>query len=203
MPYRCSSAPVPTLRTLLRERTADQHRRLDSAPALAALLRPTLDEAGYAAALCRFAGAFASVEPLLARLEATRPATVPAYRPRLPALRQELAGRLAVPSGGEPLGLPPGRAACGYYLGLRYVLDGASQGARVIYPRLRQSLPQRAEASFAFWRCQLAVAADWPALCAWLSRAVADGDDAEAALCGAQAAFCRFIAAFEAAGVRS
>ena len=80
------------LHALLRQQTADLHRRLDSAPALLTLMRPGLTLSGYAEALRRYEAAHAGVEPALQALAPACPPGLPPYRSRLPALLQGFRG---------------------------------------------------------------------------------------------------------------
>lgn len=187
------------LHALLRQQTADLHRRLDRAPALLTLMRPGLTPSGYAEALRRYEAAHAGVEPALQALAPACPPGLPPYRSRLPALHADLAWLQAPPpalperGGAEPA---MGPAA---YLGMRYVLEGSTQGARVISARLARHLPQACEQASAFWRLQACAAADWPALCACLDRPPRDAVEQADILQGARFAFATFIDVFLAA----
>lgn len=193
---RTTAAPcpiLPGLHALLKQRTGSLHRRLDASPCLLALMRPGLDLPTYADILQRFALAYARIEPLLSTLDHCRPAGLPAYRPRLPALLDELA-RLSEtgPGSVSPL-TPPASEAGAHYFGMRYVVEGSTQGARLIFAQLEKNLPQPAGAGFAYWRMQGEAAADWP-----LFRDCLDQADVEpeALVQGAEAAFSVFIDAF-------
>lgn len=190
------------LRTALRLRTAGAHRRLDRLPMQRALLRPGLTLPEYARILACHARAHARCEAELDHLEAARPADLAPYRPRLPALRADLARlpaaatvparTLAVPVVGAPR---DDVDAEGRYLGLRYVLDGATQGARGIAPRLAEHLPELPAGPFAFWRLQLDEAGAWHDVTRALAARPADGPVANAAVAAAGEAFEAFLAA--------
>lgn len=190
---------TPNLHTLLRQQTAGLHRRLDGAPELLALMRPGLTPSAYAAALRRYAAAHARVEPVLQALAPAGRPGLPPYRPRLPALQADLAALQVSPAvTPEPIGPAPalGPGAC---LGIRYVLEGSTQGARVIAARLARHLPQGCEQAFAFWRFQEIAAAAWPALCACLDRPPRDELEQAGIVQGARFAFDTFIDVFFAA----
>ena len=189
----------PGMHALIKRRTSDLHRQLDSAPALLALMRPGLELPSYAAILQRFVAAYACVEPLLGRLAPAKPLRLPDYKPRLPALRADLAVLPPAAAGAKkaPLELPSGVDATAHYLGLRYVLEGSTQGARLISARLEANLPQLRAGCFAYWQLQREAAADWPSLCACLEDV--KPDQAEDSLRAAEAAFSIFIDAFLAA----
>lgn len=198
------------LRTALRLRTAGAHRRLDRLPMQRALLRPGLTVSEYARILACHARAHARCEAELDHVAAGRPDDLAPYRPRLPALRADLARlpvepaattvparALAIPAVGAPR---DDLDAEGRYLGLRYVLDGATQGARGIAPRLAEHLPELSAGAFAFWRLQLNEAGAWRAFTRALAVRPADGRLAEAAVAAAGEAFETFLEAFAPVG---
>lgn len=194
------------LHAALREETADLHRRLDRLAPFAALIDGTVSVDAYRDLLGRLAAAYRRIEPSL--LRADPPAALPPYRPRLPALDQDLAA-LSVPANRLPGRCPaagrtsgevsakPGADAC---LGLRYVIEGSTLGARQMADGLaRAGLPFVAEAS-RYWAVQRLAQADWAALRGHL-RAIDAGAPASAqALASARHAFGVFIEAFEANG---
>lgn len=190
--------PPPGLHALIKQRTGDLHRQLDSAPTLLALMHPGLDLPAYFATLRRFAAAYARIEPLLHALEPHKPAPLSVYRPRLPALLSDLAQLRVIDRLPElpALTLPSAADAATYYLGMRYVLEGATQGARLISARLEKNLPQLRDNCFSFWQLQRETAADWPSLCACLEQT--KPAQSEDLLRAAEATFCIFIEAFSA-----
>lgn len=187
--------PPAGLHALIKQRTGDLHRRLDSAPALLALMRPGLDLPLYTRILQRFAAAYACIEPLLYALESNRPAQMSVYRPRLPALQADLARLPDTAPMPElpPLSLPPTADAAAHYLGMRYVLEGSTQGARLISARLEQNLPQLREQAFNYWLLQREAAAEWPTFSHCLDQAAIG---AEPLSRGAKIAFSAFLDAF-------
>lgn len=187
--------PPPGQHALIKQRTGDLHRRLDSAPALLALMRPGLDLPLYASILQRFAAAYARIEPLLHALESNSPAQLPAYRPRLPALQADLTrlpDAAPVPEL-PPLSLPSAADAAAHYLGMRYVLEGSTQGALLISARLEKNLPQLRKQAFNYWQLQREAAAEWPAFSRCLDQAAVA---AEPLSRGAEAVFFAFLDAF-------
>ena len=215
-PGRTESDGTPSdLRAALRVATAELHRRLDRAPAQRALLAPDLTLQRYAAILATHAAAYRRCEAMLSAVAEHLPGGLPVYRSRLPALRDDLAWLSTVTNDVE---VPTwGRAgtdghvlgdACaaedvhdavrgeGRCLGLRYVLEGATQGATVISARLARHRPELADGPFAFWRLQAAEAPGWPALTEVLAARPADGEGADVALAAATEAFGVFLRAF-------
>lgn len=199
-----------TLRERLRERTAEHHARLDAAPVQRSLLAAGLSLDGYAAILQRYMHAHGVLEPRLLALEVARPPGLPPFRPRLAALRQDLATlttmgtraptvpnleALSALDALDPLDSTD--KSLGRYLGLRYVLDGATQGAKGISRRLEVTMPDLWQrGAVAYWRAQHEAALDWPALLDQLATPQPDVVTT-AALLEAVAAFQRFELAFE------
>lgn len=195
------------LRAMLRRRTAEAHRRLDAAPGQRAVLRPSVADDAYASFLAGHLDAHRASEAELARVAWAAPEGLPAYRSRLPALRSDLAGLPGVrPRRAEAHGHATERAsgygatrpedALGRYLGLRYVLDGATQGAEVIAPRLARHRPDLFDRRWAYWSLLEREAASWPALAAVLAEHPAEGPVADAALAGALDGFDAFLDVF-------
>lgn len=194
-----------TLREVLARETGVLHRTLDRAPTLSILLRPGLGVDDYARALLRFALAHDRVEPvLLACDSAAYWSGLPPYRPRLPALRTALdaLGVAFAPQGatapgpqGAPFPCDPSETSRHRMLGLRYVLDGASQGARLLAPAVARALPTLSASALGYWQVQAQASADWPTLCEALS-VPAEAADRSAALEAASWAFQQFIDAF-------
>lgn len=115
--------------------------------------------------------------------------------PALPALPADPTTPPAADAHAAPL--DPVEAE-GRYLGFRYVLDGATQGARWIAPRLAENLPEIASEGFAFWRLQQDEATTWPEVTRALAARPAHGRLARAAAAAACEAFDVFLVAFGA-----
>ena len=121
----------------LKAATRPLHQQLDAAPLLKALLKPTLDHATYVRVLKTLAIAHAQAESRLGALSVLRPTGLPRYVPRLPLLQQELCaleGRAVALDLETPHPAP--LSSVNHYIGLRYVLEGSSQGAPFILNRL-------------------------------------------------------------------
>jgi heme oxygenase len=142
---RVVDASASDLRRSLRARTTELHRRLDRLPSQRELLAPGLTLARYAEIMHAHAWALRRCEAMLAAVHEGRPVGLPAYVPRGEILQADLARlpAIAVESAVSGPALADGEAphaalprtaseAEGRYLGLRYVLEGATQGARVI-----------------------------------------------------------------------
>jgi heme oxygenase len=83
-----------------------------------------------------------------------------------------------------------------HYWGARYVLEGATQGSRLIASQLRSHLPQLLPHAFAFWQIQLRLAQEWPLVCDHLGQICAEGDANQELLDGAAIAFTAFSSGF-------
>ena len=185
-----------TLRDRLRRDTAGAHARLDRGVVPRRLLGEGLTLDGYARILHAYARAHATLEPRLAgfaELEPIRvgPSALPEFVPRLPGLERDLAGLAAAGFGPSPTDVgPPERAAHGTeatgsadarYLGLRYVLDGATRGADGIARRLQRTLPELRELeAFEYWTVQRRAARAWPAVVERISIVVPEAFAGEA-----------------------
>lgn len=196
-------APSITQRDTLRQSTRPLHQRLDSHPALSRLLRTGIGAADYVDTLQRLEQAYLAGEAELSAHDRFRPLAVPAYLPRLPSLRADIAGLTA------QFNLEPAQAATptkehrridaphgspGYYLGLRYVLEGATQGSRIIAAQLRRHHPELLAAHDAYWDHQAQVTPHWQIVCHYLDTTplcVAD------IIQGAQACYHHFLSAIE------
>lgn len=221
------------LRDALRRATKDLHRQLDQAPEQGTLLQPGLTVERYAAILHMHLHALTICEAALAALEEARPNDLAAYRPRLPALEEELAAlatlaptwapsRASAPSRRTTPTRPPDHAATrseaappsvahrpasagfgsdpalalGAYLGVRYVLEGSTQGAAVILRRLLHHLPEHGTHDFGFWRVQADEAPAWRALAEKLTTLSAQGALAASATAAARGTFEVYLRAF-------
>ena len=123
---------------------------------------------------------------------------MPPFQSRLPALECDLlALGCGLPTQGNDISPESpfiSASPLGHYLGLRYVVEGASQGARLITVRLRQSVGLQGIA-LGYWEHQAALAEGWPSLCTSLD--TCDTPDTRAhALAGAEQAFHLFLAVF-------
>ena len=122
----------------LRTATRDAHRQLEQHPLLQPLLSPALSLAHYARVISAFTGFYAALEPPLQRALAFLDTPGYRYRPRLPLLQEDrtvLPARAVSPCTAAPVPTCEEEA-----MGILYVLEGATQGGRVIAPRLRTSL---------------------------------------------------------------
>lgn len=208
------------LRDALRRATKDLHQQLDQAPEQRALLQPDLTVERYGTILHMHRHALTISEASLAALELARPDDLAPYRSRLPAIEAELAALAALstlaptwapnqtptrlepaapPVALRPVGAAPDTdpaLALGAYLGVRYVLEGSTQGAAVILRRLLRNLPEWGTHAFGFWRVQADEAPAWRALAEKLATLAARGPLAESATTAARGTFEVYLRAF-------
>lgn len=148
-----------SMHSVLKHETSQLHQKLDSLPNLRALLQPTLSMAEYCRILIAYAQAHYHVEQHLTQTEKTITLdALPCYAPRLPSLCNDLRS-LAMPIDlqlSETLMTSQLTRHQGmfHYIGLRYVLEGASQGSKFIATRLEKNLPLLASQAFSFWNMQ-------------------------------------------------
>lgn len=196
-------APSVTQRDALRQSTRPLHQRLDSHPALSRLLRAGIRAADYVDTLQRLEQAYRASEAELSAHDRFRPLAVPPYLPRLPSLRADIAGltaqfsleptRAAIPAtASRRTGTPSG--STGYYLGLRYVLEGATQGSRIIAAQLRRHHPELLATHHAYWDHQAQVTPHWSIVCHYLDTTPLCITDITH---GAQACYHHFLSAIE------
>lgn len=187
---------MPDLRHYLRNATADQHQQLDSQPALRQLMRPGLTLEDYAHTLGCLGAAFRHVEAALTDGPFPEYAAAPAYWPRYPAITRDLTLLQLTPV--QQPELPPAPTAITPFttLGVRYVVDGSSQGSVHICRKLSNNLPQLTDTgAMHYWQVQEQAGQDWPRLCEVLRRDCSQ-PQRQQALTGARWAFGCFDRAF-------
>lgn len=197
------AAPANPLLQRLRERTADEHDRLEATVAIEPTLR---DRARYRRLLERFWGFYAPLEQVLAQVEwpmgAARPATVP----KTPLLERDLACLDAREreagdreAGASARATPPSLPVCDRLpeigdwraaLGCHYVLEGATLGGHVIAkmiadaPDVVEDLPTAFFSPYGDDTGQR-----WRQFCGVLQRLSDDGDALVSAPATAEATF--------------
>jgi heme oxygenase len=189
------------VRQLLKGYTAQLHDKLDSSPALSSLLKPALTLSDYSRTLTGFALAYESLEGDYGSLETMLGlGQVPAYTPRLPALIHDLDAldqRTNLSRSVQVLDQKRCRIHSEWqYWGSRYVLEGATQGSKIIASQLLKHLPQLVPHAFAFWELQLHLAQQWTVLCTHMAQSAPKGDAKQQLLDGAHIAFDTFSNCF-------
>lgn len=132
---------ISSIRNLLvdlREGTDAGHRRVEKHPLLLPLMSTTLSVEQYSRVIAAFTGFYEAVERRMS--EMSSPANFPGYRyaPRLPLLVEDRAALPTCPV--TPCTVVPAYSRDEELIGVLYVLEGATQGGRVIAPRVQQKL---------------------------------------------------------------
>lgn len=200
----------------LREYTRPLHRALDTSPMLHNLLRPELSIADYATTLRALHQAHTRAETCLQTLAHARPPALPPYVARSPALARDLLAvetlrangtHTAPPSvhvseailaAASPATDPPRVTHTdphATYLGLRYVLEGASLGSRVIAQQLKKRWPEIEQLAFAYWGLQSELMQHWLGVCEQINSHPA-GLHESSLLQGAETAYHCFLSVF-------
>ncbi|MDZ7802506.1 biliverdin-producing heme oxygenase [Thiohalophilus sp.] len=128
----------------LRTATRPAHQALEQHPILRPLPGPALTDTDYLRVLTAFADFYRILEPsLLDELTklVDKQDTAYRYQPRWPLLRDDLRDLHTVTSGNPPE-IPNLPSICdtSTLLGVMYVLEGATQGGRIIAPNLANTL---------------------------------------------------------------
>ncbi|OXR50044.1 MULTISPECIES: biliverdin-producing heme oxygenase [unclassified Pusillimonas] len=201
----------------LRNHTQALHARLDSSAPLRALLQPGLTSVAYQRVMAAMYTAHAQVEPELLALDSARPPALPAYASRLTLISLEIArhnndGTTVTPAH-VGTALAPTHTFVSpadkrhaleaiissqqqsRYLGLRYVLEGATQGSRFIQRSLQQHNPGLRVGPDSYWATLANNSNAWSCLCDIINDQSTDIDDAEL-LAGATLGFKIFINTF-------
>lgn len=127
-----------SLLVLLREGTQVSHRRLEEHPLLRPLMASTLSIEQYSRVIAAFAGFYAALERGIQELSSGIDFPGYHYEPRLPLLMDDLA---ALPvCAVVPCTVAPEYSNENELVGMLYVLEGATQGGRIIAPRVQQHL---------------------------------------------------------------
>ncbi|WP_341937258.1 biliverdin-producing heme oxygenase [Marinimicrobium sp. C2-29] len=173
----------------LRLGTRDAHGALEAQPLVSGLLDPTLSPDRYVQLLQAFAAFYRRLEPRLsAALDHwhSRFPSVYRYRPRLPLLQADLAD-LGCDFLPEPGGEVPVNVTIETVPGVLYVLEGATQGGRVIGPRLHRALGLSGHWGARYFNLHGQLDS-WSHFRDWLSR-IEPHLDQNATLSGARATF--------------
>jgi heme oxygenase (biliverdin-IX-beta and delta-forming) len=186
------------MHTVFKDETALFHKRLNLLPNIRILINSNLNASNYIDAMSAFAQAYNFIEPKLISLERKiQLNNIQAYIPKLPSILND------IESFGEHAPqqhikyreyLPPIQIQeASHYFGLRYVLDGTSQGGKYIEQRLRKNVPQIVERAFSFWGVQQATSRQWPFLCESITELAKHDEYRRQMIASAKTAFQVFI----------
>jgi heme oxygenase len=189
------------MHTALKRETAPLHHKLNTLPNARVLVTPRLRIPDYSRILMAYAKAYEQLEQVLIPLE--REITLgglPPYTQRLAAIHRDIealdeyASRYKPDT--RPIRMQFEARTFPHYLGLRYVVDGSTQGGAFIERRLRKNIPELASRAFSLWGVQEKAAAGWPLLCAAIDDVSEKSEQAEEIIDAANAAFQLFIECF-------
>jgi heme oxygenase len=161
------------------------HGRIDQASVLTLLTVPGVTLDLYRTAMQSLKLAYEEIDRLLVDHCGLCPADVPSYTPRGPRIHSDLIALNAGPL--NPSGAWTGRGLRGLkteaaYLGMRYVVEGAQLGSRVIYGHLRMTFGEKLDGFGSFWAPDPARESSWPGVLRSLAQVKSRNSLAAAAL---------------------
>ncbi len=163
---------VPEAHAFLRKATSRLHNRVDRGSVLTSLTAPGLTRELYRTAMLALRLAYEEIDSALAPATAACPTGLSAYIPRVPFIDRDLAAMDAGPDTSRPapergrLQSPGTQAA---YLGMRYVVEGAQLGGRLIYRHLDLAFGTELNEFGSFWKPGAIPQSSWPDLLRSLS----------------------------------
>jgi heme oxygenase len=133
---------------------------------LTVLTNPGLTLDRYLGAMIALQRAYQEIDRLLVQACDWCPAALPPYIPRVPGINRDLAAMALIPHDLRPASVhcglqPPDTEA--KYLGVRYVVEGAQLGSRVIYSHLQEAFGEFNEFG-TFWTPGSIFPCSWPHL---------------------------------------
>lgn len=150
--------------TLVRAATRRLHARVENESLLSAVISGEVSHAGYALILVRLSHLYTEVDRVLLLADRHRPAALSPYCPRAPRLIAE-SRALGYSAAANELPRLPEPTGNGGYLGVRYVVDGAHFGNRLIARTLVSSPLARLLPPDSFWNTPFVAPEDWRGLC--------------------------------------
>ncbi|WP_157209820.1 biliverdin-producing heme oxygenase [Marinimicrobium agarilyticum] len=163
-------SPCPSLRQALRAATRAEHEALEAQPLMRRLVSPELTLAEYSLIVRAQRAYYRLLEPALWPFERQLRDRLPdagyRYQSRLPALERD-SRQLALPADESEPGWVFRPTSAEQALGVLYVLEGASQGGRLIARRLEQVLALDGENGARFFS-SYAEHSNWTLFCRWL-----------------------------------
>jgi|GEM_PF-2887220 len=161
----------PQLLSELRAATDAQHRQLESAHWLKNLTSDTLSVVQYHQALQCFSYYYGVLEALW---EPWLQQTGYAYTRRFPLLQQDLHDLSEILKAEMaldlPVSYPASPANLSEFAGMLYVVEGSSQGSRVIGPRLQRNLGFNREYGARFFNIHQLAPDSWKQFRGWLEK---------------------------------
>lgn len=189
---------MTTTHAILAQSVKALHKGLDHHPLLAPLISRNINRDAYLRAMALLQRCLMRTEPALAEFErSTDPLALDNYIPKARSIDYEL--------GEAPIALDFSTAAMeplltsslGAYIGVRYVLEGASQGGRFIKANLLSVFP---DFSSPYWDLQEKSAKKWPQFLHFMGRLDEDKSERQRAIQASIMTFNVFIDEFDRAG---
>jgi heme oxygenase len=165
-------ATAPSAHSFLRRATNRLHHRIDQTSVLAALTIQGVTLDLYRTAMQSLERAYREIDRLLLRGSDLCPTSLPLYTPRVPRINRDLIALKMPRENWRPaqphpqLMMPNSEAA---YLGMRYVVEGAQLGNRLIYSHLRAAFGDQLRDFGSFWMPGSVLQSSWPSLLKTLS----------------------------------
>ncbi len=164
---------LPSAHSLLRRATQRRHMQIEGTSVLARLTSPGLTVNLYGIAMRAFQRAYEKIDFLLVQGAYLCPVTAPPYSPRGPLLERDLIA-LGVNPYNPLLTRPPAVLKApeteADYLGMRYVVEGAQLGSRVIYSHLYAAFGDKLSEFGSFWMPDSIFPSSWPGVLKSLAR---------------------------------
>lgn len=187
-----------SLRLALRAATRAEHEALETQPLMRRLVSPELTQAEYGLIVRAQRAYYRSLEPSLWPFERQLRDRLPEvgyrYHSRLPALERD-SRQLALPADEGQPGWVFHPTSAEQALGVLYVLEGASQGGRLIARHLGKVLALDGDNGASFFS-SYAEQQNWALLCDWLEGLPGEEPWKEA-LTGAKKTFAAFRVHFD------
>jgi heme oxygenase len=163
---------APQAQMFLLRATGRLHKRLDQDSVLASLVRPGVTWGQYLAAMKALERSYRPIDASLLQGAALCPDGLPPYLPRGATLRRDLLVLNEFPdvpwiSHQTALAVLDSSSA---YLGMRYVVEGAQFGSRMIHRALYKTFGGTFEAAGSFWSPDAPWQGSWPSVASGLSQ---------------------------------
>jgi heme oxygenase len=164
---------IPSAPSFLHKATKRLHHKIDQTSVLALLTIPGVTLDLYGTAMQSLERAYEEIDCALLQSCGLCPTGVPFYIPRGPSLKRDLVAldlppddsRRAKPR--SALKVPDNEAA---YLGMRYVVEGAQLGSRLIYGHLYGVFGHKLSGFGSFWMPGSVLQGSWPCVLKSLAR---------------------------------
>lgn len=192
-----TAEPGVSLLAQLRQATHKPHQQLEHTPLMQSLMSAELTQQTYVQVLQTFYRFYAAADPILSQVFTGDQALLTGYqyKPRLPYLTQDLLALEApLPDAMHSQRTPQktfssSSAKPFRLIGLAYVIEGSSQGGRIIAPRVGKKLNINKEYGLAFFSYFSQSAVGWVTLRDQLAQLTVTSNQTKIACAAAESAF--------------